>query len=104
MPEKDEVVGQPIGMNVTLNVAELKKGLNPNGLDPDLELKAEEYAKRSWQLDFEPVLKRAGLIQDLTLVAVVQDELFKLKYEYLEKSESTKQSAQEAGLRWGIKA
>lgn len=107
MPE-DELVQStnttPNAINVTLNVAELKAGLNPTGRDPDLELKAEEYAKRSWQLDFEPVLKRTGLIQDLTLVAVIQDELFKLKYEYLEKSESTKQSAQEAGLRWGIKA
>lgn len=93
-------------MNISakLDVEALKQGLNPSGLDPELESKAEDYAKRSWQVDFEPVLTRLGLTQDLDLVASVQDELFKLKYEYLLNNKSKEASAKEAGLRWGLKA
>ena len=98
----DELEKQEV--NVKLDVEALKKGLNPNGLDPDLELKAEEYAKRSWMVDFEPVLTRLGLTQDLQLVAQLQNELFKVKYEYLEKAQAKDLSAKEAGLRWGLKA
>ena len=98
----DELEKQEV--NVKLDVEALKKGLNPNGLDPDLETKAEEYAKRSWMVDFEPVLTRLGLTQDLPLVAQIQNELFKVKYDYLEKAQAKDLSAKEAGLRWGIRA
>lgn len=90
-------------IKATLDVDALKKGLNPSGLDPDLEIKANEYAKRSWQVDFEPVLSNLGLTQDLQLVAQIQDELFRVKYGYLEASQAKETSAKEAGLRWGLK-
>ena len=93
-----------MNINATLDVESLKKGLNPSGLDPELESKAEDYAKRSWQVDFEPVLARLGLTQDLDLVASLQEELFKLKYEYLLNNKNKENSAKEAGLRWGLKA
>ena len=93
-----------MNINATLDVESLKKGLNPSGLDPELESKAEDYAKRSWQVDFEPVLVRLGLTQDLDLVASLQEELFKLKYEYLLNNKNKENSAKEAGLRWGLKA
>ena len=91
-------------INGKLDVEALKQGLNPSGLDPELESKAEDYAKRSWQVDFEPVLTRLGLTQGLELVASLQDELFKLKYEYLLNNKNKETSAKEAGLRWGLKA
>lgn len=93
-----------MNIDAKLDVEALKKGLNPTGLDPELEAKAEDYAKRSWQVDFEPVLTRLGLTQDLDLVGAVQDELFKLKYEYLLNNKSKEASAKEAGLRWGLKS
>lgn len=93
-----------MNINAKLDVEALKQGLNPSGLDPELESKAEDYAKRSWQVDFEPVLTRLGLTQDLELVASLQDELFKLKYEYLLNNKNKENSAKEAGLRWGLKA
>lgn len=95
---------EKVEVTAKLDVEALRKGLNPTGLDPDLEIKAEDYAKRSWQVDFEPVLSRLGLTQDLVLVASIQDELFKVKYDYLLNAQNRENSAKEAGLRWGLKA
>lgn len=88
----------------TLDVASLKAGLNPTGLDPDLEIKAEEYAKRSWQLEFEPVLSKLGLLQDVNLVANIQNEIFNTKYAYLVNANDREIKAKEAGLRWGLRS
>ena len=95
---------EKVEVDAKLDTEALKKGLNPTGLDPDLEIKANDYAKRSWQVDFEPVLRNLGLTQDLELVASIQNELFNVKYSYLEASQQKEMSAKEAGLRWGLKA
>lgn len=83
-----------------MTLEELKAGINPSGLNPELEAKAEEYAKRDWTMNFKPVLERTGLLDDLELVSKVQDALFNLKYEYLANKESKEIEAKSNNLRW----
>ena len=98
MPDEKVVV------EAKLDTEALKAGLNPSGLDPDLEIKANEYAKRDWQITIEPLLTETGLIQDLDLVVKLQNALFNQKYTYLENAQAKEVKAKEAGLRWGLKA
>lgn len=87
---------------IPLSVEALRQLLNPTGLDPDLEIKAEELAKRDWQMSFKPVLENIGLLQDLELVVKIQNEIFRTKYKYLEEKEIKDAKAKENGLRWAM--
>ena len=98
MPE-EEVETTP---KAPLSIEALRQLLNPTGLDPDLEIKAEELAKRDWQMSFKPVLENIGLLQDIELVAKIQNEIFRTKYKYLEEKEIKDAKAKEAGLRWAM--
>ena len=89
-------------IKIPLSVEALRQHLNPTGLDPDLEIKAEELAKRDWQMSFKPVLENIGLLQDMELVAKIQNEIFRTKYKYLEEKEIKDSKAKEAGLRWAM--
>lgn len=85
-----------------LSVEALRQHLNPTGMDPDLEIKAEELAKRDWQMSFKPVLEAIGMLQDIELVAKIQNEIFRTKYKYLEDKEVKDAKAKENGLRWAM--
>lgn len=103
MPEdEEEVQGTTETPKTTLSIEALRQQLNPTGLDPDLEIKAEELAKRDWQMSFKPVLENIGLLQDMELVVKIQNEIFRTKYKYLEEKEIKDSKAKEAGLRWAM--
>ena len=87
---------------IPMSVEALRRHLNPTGNDPDLEIKAEELAKRDWQMSFKPVLEAIGLTQDIELVAKIQEEIFKTKYKYLEDKEAKDATAKANGLRWAM--
>ena len=40
----------------------------------------------------------------MSFILSIQNELFRVKYGYLEASQAKEQSAKEAGLRWGLKS
>ena len=100
MPDED--VNTNDNTNKGVDLEKLKQGINPSGLDPDLETKAEAYAKRDWQMNFKPVLERTGLIEDIDAVRQIQEALFQLKYEYHELSKDKANIAKQQKLRWSI--
>lgn len=101
MPEEEleETQTKP---TTTVDLKLLREGLNPSGLDPDLEIKAEEYAKRDWLMSFRPVLERCGMLDDVKLVSTIQETLFQIKYEYLENKEDKAKEAKQLNLRWAL--
>ena len=88
---------------MALDLDKITAGLNPSGLDPEIEKKAEEYAKRSWQMDFKPVLEKVFTGDDalpISTIAEIQQTLFEHKYQVLLNSETKAEEAKKQNLRW----
>ena len=83
------------------NIEELAVDMGPNNLDPIIEKQADEYGRRSWSMDMEPVLKKV-LGEALTdeLESQLQDALFEHKYEVLVNSKEKKAEKAKKGKRW----
>ena len=88
---------------MALDVDNIAAGLNPSGLDPEIEKKAEEYAKRAWLMDVKPMLDKVFKGNDelpTETIAELQNALFDHKYEVLLASDSKKAEAKKNNLRW----
>ena len=87
-----------------IDLGKVAEGLNPSGLDPEIEKKAEEYAKRDWQMSVKPMLDKVftGDNNELPVgtIAELQNALFEHKYEVLMNSEEKKETAKKNKLRW----
>lgn len=84
-----------------MDVSKLAVDLGPGGLDPITEKQADEYGRRSWQMDFEPVLNKV-LGEKFTeeLQVALQQALFEHKYTVLIESQHKKAEKQKVGKRW----
>lgn len=84
-----------------MNIEELAVDLGPSNLDPIIEKQADEYGRRSWSMDMEPVLTKVlgDLLTD-ELVSELQNALFIHKYEVLINSKDKKAEKQKQGKRW----
>ena len=89
---------------MALDLDKIAAGVNPSGLDPEIEKKAEEYAKRSWQMDFKPVLEKVFAGENnalpISTIAEIQQTLFEHKYQVLLNSETKAEEAKKQNLRW----
>ena len=88
-----------------LDLDKIAEGVNPSGLDPEIEKKAEEYAKRDWQMSVKPMLEAVfvpGTNNELPVetLADLQNALFTHKYEVLKNSDDKKAEAKKSNLRW----
>lgn len=86
-----------------LDLDAIATGMNPSGLDPEIEKKAEEYAKRDWQMSVKPMLDKVFTGNDelpVGTVAELQDALFTHKYEVLVAADNKKEEAKKNKLRW----
>lgn len=83
-----------------MDIDKIKKGINPSGLDPEIEEKAIKSAKYSWQ-DVCVILKAMHKVDDMdALEAIMADTDFTLndaedaliahKYSIFEKSDDKK--------------
>lgn len=84
-----------------VDLDKIAAGLNPSGIDPVLEAKANEYGKRSWQMDFKPVL--VGVFGEEWLAThevALQNALFSHKVSVLENLESKELERAATGKRW----
>lgn len=86
---------------MAIDVDKIAAGLNPSGIDPEIERKADEYGRRSWTMDFAPVLTNV-MGDDLTpeLEAKLQQALFSHKVKVLEASAERAETNKELGKRW----
>lgn len=84
-----------------MDIKELAVDLGPDGLDPILEKKAFDYGRMSWQMEWEPILSEY-FGDDWTdeLQAELQQKLFQLKYQSLEKANADKQAKAKVGKIW----
>ena len=90
---------------MAIDTDKIAEGVNPSGLDPEIEKKAEEYAKRDWQMSIKPVLDKvfpAGTNDELPMstIAEIQNALFEHKYEVLENAANRADEAKANKLRW----
>lgn len=88
-----------------LDLDKIAAGVNPSGLDPEIEKKAEEYAKRDWQMSIKPMLDSVfnGVeyeALDVEMLAAMQNALFTHKYDVLMTSDNKKEEAKKHNLRW----
>lgn len=95
----------PLNIKLGLDLDKIAAGVNPSGLDPEIEKKAEEYAKRDWQMSIKPMIDAVfnGLEYeklDVEMLAAMQNALFNHKYEVLMTSDSKKEEAKKNNLRW----
>lgn len=83
------------------NIEELAVDNGPTGLDPIIEKQADDYGRRTWSMDMEPVLTKV-LGDTLTdeLVAQIQEALFEHKYTVLTASKEKKAEKAKLGKRW----
>ena len=86
-----------------LDLDKIAEGVNPSGLNPEIEKKAEEYAKRDWQMSMKPVLDKVFAGRDelsIETIAELQNALFNHKYDVLMNAEDKKETAKINNLRW----
>lgn len=88
-----------------LDLDKIAAGVNPSGLDPEIEKKAEEYAKREWQMSVKPMLDAVfvpGSQDELPIatIAELQNALFEHKYAVLLNADAKKAEAKKHNLRW----
>ena len=86
-----------------LDLDKIAAGVNPSGLDPEIEKKAEEYAKREWQMSVKPMLDAVFTGDDslpVTTIAELQNALFEHKYTVLLNADAKKTEAKKHNLRW----
>jgi hypothetical protein len=90
---------------MALDLDKIAAGVNPSGLDPEIEKKAEEYAKRDWQMSIKPMLDavfKPGTNDELPIqtIADLQNALFEHKYDVLLNADNKKAEAAKNNLRW----
>lgn len=88
---------------MALDLEKIAEGVNPSGLNPEIEKKAEEYAKRDWQMSIKPMLDKVFTGNDalpVETIAELQNALFDNKYEVLLNSDTKKEVAKANNLRW----
>ena len=88
---------------MALDLDKIAEGVNPSGLNPEIEKKAEEYAKRDWQMSIKPMLDKVfteGDALPVETIAQLQNALFENKYEVLLNSDTKKEQAKANNLRW----
>lgn len=88
---------------MALDLDKIAEGVNPSGLNPEIEKKAEEYAKRDWQMSIKPMLDKVfteGDALPIETIAQLQNALFENKYEVLLNSDTKKEVAKANNLRW----
>ena len=90
---------------MALDLDKIAEGVNPSGLNPEIEKKAEEYAKRDWQMSIKPMLDKVFVIGSnnelpIETIAELQNALFENKYEVLLNSDTKKEQAKANNLRW----
>ena len=84
-----------------MNIMELAVDLGQDGLDPIIAKQADEYGRRSWSMEWEPVLSVAlGDQWTDELQAQLQTMLFEHKYKALLTSSTTKAEKAKVGKRW----
>ena len=84
-----------------MDIRELAVDLGPSGLDPIIAKQADEYGRRSWSMEWEPVLSVAlGDTWTVELQAELQQALFEHKYSSLMNSQVTKAEKAKVGKRW----
>lgn len=89
--------------NKGLDLDKIAEGVNPSGLNPEIEKKAEEYAKRDWQMSMKPVLDKVFTGDNalpIETVAEIQNAMFEHKYEVLLNSAEKAETAKKSNLRW----
>jgi len=86
---------------MAINLDEIAQGLNPSGIDPEIEKKADEYGRRAWTMDMQPVLSKV-LGDQLTpeLEAEFQNALYAHKVRVLEASQIKSETNKSLGKRW----
>ena len=84
------------------NITATKVAPTPSGLDPEIERLADEYARKTWVFDMEPVLKMLYPkdMDSEDFVALAQETLFQHKYKVLEESKLKKETNKKIGKRW----
>lgn len=90
-------------MTEKLDLDSLAAGINPSGLDPEIEKKAEEYAKREWQMSVKPMLDAVFTNNNelpITTIAELQNALFEHKYTVLLNADNKRTEAKKHNLRW----
>jgi len=80
-------------------------GLNPSGIDPEIEKKAKQYSKADWDMTVKPMLDKvfpAGSNHELPVETIIeiQQTMLENKIEALTKSSQKKLAAEKAGLLW----
>ena len=90
---------------MALDLEKIAEGVNPSGLNPEIEKKAEEYAKRDWQMSIKPMLDKVFVpgsndALPIETIAELQNALFENKYEVLLNSDTKKEQAKKNNLRW----
>ena len=84
-----------------MDIRELAVDMGPSGLDPLIAKQADEYGRRSWQMEWEPVLSQAlGDQWTEELQVELQQALFEHKYTSLMNSANTKAEKAKVGKRW----
>ena len=86
---------------MAIDLDKVAAGVNPSGIDPAIEKKADEYGRRAWMMDMKPILEEV-LGEDLTpeLEANFQNALFAHKVKVLEAAEEKAATNKELGKRW----
>jgi len=84
-----------------MKVEDLAEDTGPTGLDPIIDKQSDEYGRRTWVMDMEPVLTKV-LGDALTdeLIQKIQEALFEHKYTMLMNSKSKKTENKKLGRRW----
>ena len=84
-----------------MDIRELAVDYGPNGLDPLIAKQADEYGRRSWQMEWEPVLSSVlGEQWTEELQVTLQQALFDHKYNSILQSQHTKAEKAKVGKRW----
>ena len=86
---------------MAIDLDKIAAGVNPSGISPEIEKKADEYGRRAWTMDVQPILTKV-LGDQLTpeLEAEFQQALFNHKVAVLEASEDKKETLVKLGKRW----
>jgi len=84
-----------------MDISSLAVDRGQHGLDPLVEKQADEFGRRAWTMDIEPILVQ-WLGRELAddEVAVLQQLVFEHKYNVLLNSAEKKAEKAKVGKRW----
>ena len=90
-------------MSTGLDLDKIAEGVNPSGLNPEIEKLAKEYGKRDWQMSIKPMLDAVFTGNDelpIDTIAQLQNALFEHKYTVLLNADEKKHEAKKNNLLW----